>query len=102
MSYAFGVDSGRYLDPTCERGIIPDDEVCRWGLLATDAAMARINEPAAFSAGGRANVAPVELEDAAPYADSLLIGVVAPIAVGEELLMRYGDVYDRSSYAEPS
>ena len=70
--------------------------------------MARINEPDIAGAGGAAaapaNVAALELAlrsgaaDAAKP-DSLLIRVTRAIAAGEELLLAYGDTYDRSGYS---
>ena len=60
--------------------------------------MARINEPRAGDGGvatPRANVAALE---PLQHADALLIGVTRPVAAGEELLLSYGDNYDRSSY----
>ncbi len=84
-------------------GALRSTELAWWGPLSTDATLARINEPDA--GGARANVAAVELPlpdgaargDAAKP-DSLLIGVTRPVAAGEELLLSYGDTYDRSGY----
>jgi hypothetical protein len=101
--YVFQLDSGRYVDPTNAGGQVSDDDtVAAWwgGWLRADALLSRINEPPPFSEGGRANVAAVEQEGGEPLADSLLIGVVAPIMAGEELLLRYGASYDRSGYGK--
>ena len=95
LQYAFQLDSGRYVDPTDAAGQVPADELCTFGWLKADGALCRVNEPTAFSAGGRANVAAVEQQ---PGADSLLIGVVTDIPAGAELLIRYGDNYDRSRW----
>ena len=101
--YVFQLDSGRYMDPTNAAGQVSDDDTVTtwWGVLRTDALLARINEPRPFSEGGRANVSAVEQDSGGePLADSLLIGVVAPIAAGQELLLRYGVDYDRSGYGK--
>ena len=83
-------------------------ELAWWGPLSTDATLARINEPSAGAPGGaqaaaggarqRPNVAATE---AVADADSLMIGVVRPVAAGEELLLSYGENYDRSGYGAP-
>ena len=90
-------------------GALRASELAWWGPLCTDATLARINEPDAAVPGGlpaaRANVAALELPlppgagggDAAKP-DSLLIGVTRAVAAGEELLISYGDTYDRSGY----
>jgi SET domain len=100
--YVFQLDSGRYVDPTVdETGALREDETCcLWGGflgLRTDAVLARVNEAPAVSAGGRANVAAVEL-DGTVAEESLLFGVLATIEPGEEVLIRYGVDYDRSGY----
>ena len=90
-------------------GALRASELAWWGPLCADATLARINEPDAAGAGGappaRANVAALELplpagagggDDAKP--DSLLIGVTRAVAAGEEILISYGDTYDRSGY----
>lgn len=90
------------MDPTDDAGQVSDDDTVTawWGMLRTDAHLARINEPPPFSEGGRANVVAIEQDSGGePLADSLLIGIIAPIQAGEELLLRYGVDYDRSGYA---
>jgi hypothetical protein len=86
-------------------GALRASELAWWGPLCADATLARINEPSAGVAG-RANVAALELplpagaarqgDEAKP--DSLLIGVTRAVAAGEEILISYGDTYDRSGY----
>ena len=81
-------------------GALRASELAWWGPLSTDATLARINEPGAGS-GARANVTALEANDAeaaALGADCLLIGVTRRVAAGEELLLSYGDNYDRSDY----
>ena len=80
-------------------GALRASELAWWGPLSTDATLARINEPGAGS-GARPNVTALEVNDdaAALGADCLLIGVTRRVAAGEELLLSYGDNYDRSDY----
>jgi hypothetical protein len=86
-------------------GALRATELAWWGPLAVDATLARVNEPCR-SPPQRANVTALE---AAPtprganvngdgYTDSLLFVVTRPVEAGEELLISYGENYDRSGY----
>jgi hypothetical protein len=121
LGYAFQLDSGAYIDPTdgpaaagacadavlrcwsdalapqcADEGALRATELAWWGPLCTDATLARINEPSA--AAQRANVAAVESPQPG-FENCLFVGVTRPVAAGEELLLSYGDNYDRSGYA---
>jgi hypothetical protein len=92
-------------------GALRETELAWWGPLAVDATLARVNEPCR-SPPQRANVtaleaAPTPRGDAGGdaggvsgdgYTDSLLFTVTRPVEAGEELLISYGENYDRSGY----
>ncbi len=76
--------------------MVRDSELAWWGPLATDATLARVNEPRQRA---RANLVALEPPEA-PGADRLLFCVARPVAEGEELLIAYGGNYDRSGYGD--
>lgn len=94
LAYAFQADSKLYVDPTDADGGISDADLTWWGLLAADAALARLNEP---EGAAPANVVALESLEHAD-GSSLMFWVTRSVAAGEELLLRYGDNYDRSSW----
>eukprot|EP00614_Pseudopedinella_elastica_P006079 CAMPEP_0172600458 /NCGR_PEP_ID=MMETSP1068-20121228/20655_1 /TAXON_ID=35684 /ORGANISM="Pseudopedinella elastica, Strain CCMP716" /LENGTH=176 /DNA_ID=CAMNT_0013401155 /DNA_START=104 /DNA_END=634 /DNA_ORIENTATION=+ len=88
-SYVWCLQNGRLIDPTDERGDVP--EALNWGpFLSVDTRLARINEPPPGIDG--VNVLVEEV------GDNVYFITERAIAKGEELFMDYGRTYGRDQY----